>query len=111
MKTFFLLLIGAIVAAFVMTCSSVYAGQSEKQVYCKGLANLAGQVAQATHNGVPIKILTDDTERALAESKFTDETKSAIRAAVTFAIMMASQHNVSAELIAKYQYYGCMMST
>lgn len=111
MKTFFLTTALAISSALVMSCSPVYAGESEKQVYCKSLANLAGQVAQATHNGVPIKILTDDTERALTESKFTDETKSAIRAAVTFAIMMASQHNVSAELIAKYQYYGCMMST
>lgn len=111
MKTFFLTVIVALMAAIALVCSSAHAGQSEKQAYCTDLANIAGSVASYIHEGVTVAAITKDTDEALSISEMSNTTKEAIRAAVAFAIMMASQHNISAETIAKYQYYGCLMST
>lgn len=103
-----LIVVFSILLAF---CSPAKAGQSEKQTYCTGLAKVAYDAANAIEQGASIKTITDAVEQSLAQSRFTNDTKAAIRGAVSYAIMMASQHNISAETIAKYQYYGCLMST
>lgn len=110
MKKFFLTFALAVVSALVLACSPVYAQQSEKQVYCGNLAHIGYLAATYTHQGVSEKQLTDDMEFNLAKSKLKDDVKAAIRSALSFAVVMA-QDNFSPETIAKYQYYGCIMST